>query len=322
MKYKQLSHEQRNQIQYYLSIKLSHRKIASLLEVSNSTISREVRRNSTTQRRPSDEKYITKYDAVAAQNKYISRRAKNHLKATTEFLNIIKKELKGFNSITTIVGKWRVYRKNFPSAVTIYTWVKQGYLILKKAYKDAFKLKQTHHAGKSTSKECEKNTKSIHQRPLVISSRQKFGHWELDLIESSGEGGYIISLIERVSRFTLTKYIDNKTIKNVNKFIRKVMKKYVINSITTDNGKEFLQTHKLKSTTNPLEIYYCDPGAPYQKAQVEWFNKQMRRFIKKKSLINNKSIRKIKYYTSIINNKYLKVLNYHSPIELEHYIKK
>lgn len=127
-----------------------------MLEVSNSTISREVRRNSTTQRRSSDEKYITKYDAVAAQNKYVSRRAKNRLKATDEFLNIIKKELKGFNSITTIVGKWRCYHKDFPSAVTIYTWVKRGYLILKKSYREAFKLKQTHHTGKSTSKECEK----------------------------------------------------------------------------------------------------------------------------------------------------------------------
>lgn len=151
-KYKQLSYEQRNQIQYYLSMNLSHRKIASLLEVSNPTISREVRRNTSTQRRSPNEKYITTYDAIAVP----SRRARNRLKATDEFLNIIKKELSGFNSITTIVGKWRCHQKNFPSAVTIYTWVKQGYLILKKSYRDAFKLKQTHHLGRVTSKGCEK----------------------------------------------------------------------------------------------------------------------------------------------------------------------
>ncbi|WOO89034.1 hypothetical protein R2F61_09230 [Mollicutes bacterium LVI A0078] len=47
---------------------------------------------------------------------------------------------------------------------------------------------------------------------------------ELDLIDSAGNGGYIISFIERVTRFTVTKYIDRKTIANVNPFIYKIMK--------------------------------------------------------------------------------------------------
>lgn len=322
MKYNQLSQEQRFQIQFYLTQKLSHRKIASILGVSNSTISREVTRNSTTQRRSSDDKYIIKYDANSAQNKYISRRSKNRFKATDNIIRIIKQDMKQFNSITSIVGRRRLEDRSFPSATTIYSWVKCGVLILSKVYKHAFKLKQTNKRIHSNSKECDENTKSIHERPNWVTKRTQFGHWELDLIESAGEGGYIISLIERVSRFTLTKYIENKTIKNVNQFISSVMKKYVINSISTDNGKEFLQLHKLKSHKSPLEIYYCDPGAPYQKGQVEWFNKQMRRFIKKKSVFDSKSKRKIKYYTNIINNKYLNVLNYHSPAELEHFIKK
>lgn len=60
------------------------------------------------------------------------------------------------------------------------------------------------------------------------------------------------------------------------------MKLYNVNSITIDNGNEFLQLHKLKKFNRQLEIYYCDPGKPQQKGQVEWFNKQMRRFIHKK----------------------------------------
>lgn len=322
MTYKHLSQQQRYQIQYYLSENLSQRKIATILGINHSTISREIARNATTQRRANDDKYITKYDANSAQTKYISRRSRNRSKATDNIIRIIKEDMKQFNSITSIVGRRRLDDVSFPSATTIYHWVKQGVLILSKAYKNAFKLKQSNYTGRSNSKECDEHTKTIHERSTTINKRTKFGHWELDLIESAGDGGYIISLIERVTRFTLTKYIENKTIKNVNKFISSVMKKYAINSITTDNGKEFLQLHKLKSNKNPLEIYYCDPGAPYQKGQVEWFNKQMRRFIKKKSVITNKSIRKIKHYTNIINNKYLNVLNYHCPAELEHYIKK
>lgn len=76
MKYKQLSQNQRYQIQYYLSENLSHRKLATILDVSNSTISREIDRNATTQRRANDDKYITKYDTNSAQTKYISGRSK------------------------------------------------------------------------------------------------------------------------------------------------------------------------------------------------------------------------------------------------------
>lgn len=70
-----------------------------------------------------------------------------------------------------------------------------------------------------------------------MSKRLKSGHWELDLIESRGSGGYIISFIECIARFTVTNYIDHKTITNVNLFINKVMKLYNVNSITTDNRK-------------------------------------------------------------------------------------
>lgn len=93
MKYKQLSLQKRYQIQYYLSLELSHRKIASLLGVSNSTISREIKRNMLIQRRASDDKYIEKYDAIAADNKYISRRSRNRWKASNEILKLIKVDI-------------------------------------------------------------------------------------------------------------------------------------------------------------------------------------------------------------------------------------
>ncbi len=71
--------------------------------------------------------------------------------------------------------------------------------------------------------------KSIHKRPIDITNRSSYGHWELDSIDSAGNGGYIISFI-------------------------KIMKIYNINSITTDNGNEFLQLHKLKSLINSLKF--------------------------------------------------------------------
>ncbi len=93
MNYKHLSQEQRYQIQYYKSEGLSDRKIATILNVSNSTVSREIKRNSVIIRDSNLERYHLKYEAPIANTKYLDRRAKNAAKATTDILNIIKNEL-------------------------------------------------------------------------------------------------------------------------------------------------------------------------------------------------------------------------------------
>ncbi len=50
------------------------RKIANILRVSNSTISRELKRNAGTIREPGFEKFITKYEPNTAQIKYLNQR--------------------------------------------------------------------------------------------------------------------------------------------------------------------------------------------------------------------------------------------------------
>ncbi len=80
-----------------------------------------------------------------------------------------------------------------------------------KKYTDSYKLKRRKSAYKSQSFKKDALTEHISKRNRIINKRKHSGHWEPDLIESAGDGGYIISFIERQTRFTLTKYIDNKT---------------------------------------------------------------------------------------------------------------
>lgn len=92
----------------------------------------------------------------------------------------------------------------------------------------------------------------------------------------------------------------------------------MVNFIPTDNGTEFNGLYKLKGFNKQLEIYYFDPGKLWQKGQVEWFNKKLRRFIKKEDVITHKTILKIKHCTDVINNS-LNVLNSNYPIDLLQY---
>ena len=313
MHYKHLTLLKRDIIAMELAQETPKKDIALLLNVHISTIYREIKRNAhTTNSNSSNYRY--EYYASHAQNLYISRlNHSNASKFTDEVKSIIQNGFKEQLSFDAICGVRRKSDKSFPCSRTLYNYIKSGKVTPPNNYR--LKLKKWKQASRIQSRGKSIKTLSIDVRPHYINSKKHFGHWELDLIESAGTGGYIIGLRERQTRFTLTKYIPNKYYKNVNKQVRLWMKQYSIYSITTDNGSEFNRLYELKSPTNNLEIYYAHPGCPYEKGSIEEFNKLLREFIYKKSVFTHTTTRKIAYYTNKINNRPMKILNYKSPYD-------
>ncbi len=317
--YKHLQLEDRIAIQFALAEKKSHRTIAKVLGFHHSTISDEIKRNSVEQLRNGKYKFV--YIAKTAQKLANKRRKRNASKHTQENIDLLNTELKMHNSFENAAGKIRKTNPDFPSCQTLYNWFHAGKLKLSKAYTSAFKLSKLENTRiQSHAKNELCNT--IHERPQVINEKKRFGDWDLDLMESAGGGGYMIAITEHISSFAITEYLDTKHADNVNAFLKKAMKVYHITSLTPDNGSEFLRLHELITKANRLKIYYCDPGCPQQKGQVENFNKEMRRYIKKKQYFDSKSARKIQYYTTLINNNAKKKLNFNAPSDLEQYLKR
>lgn len=319
-KYNHLTFEDRLSIARYLDDGLSKRKIARIICVHHSTVCDEISRNSI---EVYNKGLLTiEYNPNTAQTKYRDRRKRNASKFTQSVLDIIKQELKLFNTFESISGKHRKTDRNFPCSTTLYNWYHNHRFKVPKSYRSAFDLSKNTDGTRSQSNKKSELCKTIHERPDYINSRTKPGHWELDLIESAGKGGYIISFTERMSRFAITKYIDTKHADPVNAFLKTVMDKYKVYSITPDNGSEFLKLHEIMTVENRLMTYYCDPGKPQQKGQVEHFNKDMRRYVKKKEVFTSKNIAKIKKFTTILNNKATKLLNYKTPADFEYLILK
>ena len=80
---------------------------------------------------------------------------------------------------------------------------------------------------------------------------------------------------------------NNKTRKNVMmKIAVKAKAISAIKSITYDRGGEFAQFGLL--SLQGVQTYFCDPGAPYQKGQVEPTNVALHKFIPKKTDFNTK----------------------------------
>lgn len=320
-KYHHLTAQEKERIALMYDKGTTFTYIASIIGCSISTISREIKRNSTTIREQ-DYTYTTIYLGGTAHIKYLDRRKNNtnSSKFTEDVKSIIESALKedlSFNCISKIRKK---LCNEFPCTRTLYNYFKRGIIKIPKTYR--LKLRKRKQSKKEQSKAKTANTKTIHQRPSYIGEKRRLGHWELDLIESAGVGGYIISFVEIVSKFAITHYIENKTSANVNEFLKKIMKEHVVHSITTDNGSEFHKLYELKSATNYLEIYYADPSSPWQKGLVENFNKLIREYIKKKDIITSKTKRKIKYTTDKINNRPKDILNFNTPLLVYDALKK
>lgn len=290
--------------------KLLWNLIANFLYVSKSTISRELSRNSIEQR-DSMWRISKKYIPTCANDLAQQRRIDcTKTKLTQENLIIIDVGLLKDYIPEQIASLQNKTNPNFPTCRTIYNYIYDDKVRIPKNFR--LKLRKRDNKLNSTVENKILYCNTIHERPHYIDQNHSLGHGEIDLTESAGNGGYIITFVERITRFIKTQYINTKHANNINKFIRKMTQKHQINSITTDNGSEFHRLYKFTLLGN-MKIYYTDPGAPYQKGLVEETNKLIREYIPKFKVFDQTIIRPLKVFTQKINSRPKKVLNYLSP---------
>ena len=89
---------------------------------------------------------------------------------------------------------------------------------------------------------------TIDERPKEADAREQFGHWEGDLVYSSFHKVYIVTMVERVSRFLITGMCKTKQPEQINATIIAMMKQlpqHMLRTITLDRGTEFTMHHDI-----------------------------------------------------------------------------
>ena len=307
--YKQLTSEQRYTISVLLQNRTKQKEIAKAINVSPSTVSREIRRNSGVRGRYNWE--TAQANAVQTKrkkpgnhsiNKDVMEEAK-HLLVTEQWSpeqisGVLAKDGK-YISHETI---YRMIRKDKAEGGTLY-----------KHCRHKLKRRARPVGGRRISIP---NRTSISERPAEVDGK-RFGDFEMDTIVGRGNHGTIVTLIERsTSMLFMRKLKKGKNAKELARTVIHLLSPFKehVKSITTDNGTEFA-CHEMIGKSLGVTIYFADPYASWQKGAIENANGLIRQYVPKTETFEHVSHQQITKYSKRINMRPRKKLEFKTPHE-------
>ncbi len=253
--YKQLTYEIRYQIYALNKTGLSQNKISQQLKVSQSTISRELSRNTGKQG------YRIKHAQSFAQERRLL--ARKEINMTSSRIALIDSKIQMQWSAEQVSGWLREEHDIFISYETIYLHIwsdkrRAGQLFQHlrrkaKPYQSGRKAKQ---AGRGFIR----NRVSIYERPQVVEDKNRIGDWEIDLVIGKGSSYALVTIVERKTSFTVSMRVDDKSARSVTAATIALLQPFkgAVFTITADNGKEFAY-HEVMTEYLKCGVYFADP---------------------------------------------------------------
>ena len=161
-----------------------------------------------------------------------------------------------------------------------------------------------------------KDIVSISERPASVEDRAVPGHWEGDLL-SGPKNSYIVTLVERHTRYVMLAKVANKETQTVVSALIKQAKKLpseLFKSLTWDRGKE-LTDHRRFSLATDIDVYFCDPRSPWQRGSNENTNGLLRQYFPKGTDLSVHSQAHLNKVARQLNERPRKTLGFETPAE-------
>ena len=310
---------EREEISRGLVLRLSLRAIATQLNRSPSTISREIKRNGG----------YDKYRATQAEQSAWDRTCRPKqckLACNPSLSRLVAAKLMKLWSPEQIAGWLKITypnsEKNQVSHETIYrSLFVQARGVLKKELQLHLRSQRAIRRSKNASLKNYNlgkitNAVSIHERPASVEDRAVPGHWEGDLIAGTNYS-FIATLVERHSRYVMLVKVKNKSTESVISALIKQAKKLpeeLYKSLTWDRGTE-LADHKRFTLETNIDVYFCDPRSPWQRGSNENTNRLLRQYFPKGTDISLHSQAKLNSVARQLNERPRKTLGYATPAQ-------
>ena len=132
-------------------------------------------------------------------------------------------------------------------------------------------------------------------RPAAAAGRSEVGHWEGDLIIGARNATAAVTLIERVSRYTLIAALDDgydaaATAAAVTAALSR-QPDHLVKTLTWDQGTEMTRWADVEAALDGFEVYFCEPRSPWQRPSNEQTNGLLRRWLPKGTNLNVGAVR-------------------------------
>ncbi len=291
---------------------LSQKAIANLVGVNQSTVSRELRRN----------RGERGYRHKQAQSKALQRRqsiAKRH-KMTPELIDLIDDKLYKNWSPEQISGQFKADENISISHERIYQHVWENKRLGGDLYQhlrcQGRKYQSRGSSGKTNRGQI-KNRVSIDERPAVVDEKIEVGHWEIDTVIGKNHSGALVTINERVSKFTVSGRVQGKSAAEVTAMAISLLTPFIglVHSITADNGKEFAYHEKISAALQ-CDFYFAHPYHSWERGLNENTNGLLRQYFPKNTDFKMIADDQVSFAVNQLNQRPRKTLAFKSPAAL------
>lgn len=296
----------------------SLKQIADALGRHRGTISREIRRNRLMG--------IGGYYAAPADWQAQLRRKESKaafVQHSQRVWSYVQAKLKQGWSPEQIAGRMRVDHPDEPemriSHETIYAWIREDKRRggeLWKHLRQSRKRRKRYGSGERRGQI--PGRVGIERRPKIVNRRRRLGDWEGDTVEGKGKSGYLVTHVERKSRYVVAVRIANKRAASLNRGTSRALgsiPRELRKTLTVDNGKEFAQFRELEQQLG-VNVYFADPYSSWQRGTCENTNGLLREYFPKGTDLRAVRPRDVAAATRKLNNRPRKCLHYRTPHEV------
>lgn len=157
----------------------------------------------------------------------------------------------------------------------------------------------------------------ISERPAVVERRRQLGHWEGDTVIGADQRHCILTLVERVSGFTIIKKLFARNVEQANQAMRRAIQHLNAHfrTITLDNGTEFHGYADIERDTG-VTIYFATPYRSWERGTNENTNGLIRQYLPKGSCFKSLTQTECNNIAKQLNDRPRDRLGFKTPAEV------
>ena len=312
MSYTRVTEIERSQIYALRQAGNGNNEVARIIGRDKGTVSREVRRNLG----------LKGYRHQQAQRKAEERAARPGPRRFTEEVRLDAEEkLREGWTPEQICGRARLEGRAHVCKETVYKYIyadaKAGGDLWKELVRAKPKRRRRCPRQEGRGRGIIPGRRGIETRPPEVELRVKVGHWEGDLVVGAAATGYLVTLVERVTRYALVGWSRTKEADEVASVIIRLLASVGVacTGITFDNGKEFAR-HVEISAALRADVYFARPYHSWERGTNENTNGLIWRLFPKSesfAAIGEAELRRI---DAFLNDRPRKCLGWKTPREV------